>query len=50
MCQSAFSSDDYAKKDKCLVRPMSALSVSKSSTTDNGENVNFLPSNLAVSL
>ena len=33
--QSAFSSDDYAKKDKCLVRPMSALSVTKSAGTVN---------------
>ena len=35
MCQSAFSSDDYAKKDKCLVRPMSALAVTKSAANVN---------------
>ena len=40
MSQSAFSSDDYAKRDKCLVRPMSALSVSKTSTAgaDQGKS------------
>lgn len=39
--QSAFSSDDYAKRDKCLVRPMSALSVSKSTTAGTTHGVSI---------